>query len=210
MMNWWRGAAARKHVHTGFKLLHNPIVAQQNSNLFENRQTVAQPDCCATKFKPVWKSPNCCANWLLRNKIQTCLKIAKLLRKLIVAQQNSNLFENRQTVAQTDCCATKFKPVWKSPNCCTIWLLRNIIHTCLKIAKLLYKQSNHTTHDQIVCATACVVRTVWPLLGPLRRRLWNGCQRPCESRSGAAERIVSSRVLRCSKIAWCRSFEIKL
>ena len=23
-------------------------------------QTVAQPDCCATKFKPVWKSSNCC------------------------------------------------------------------------------------------------------------------------------------------------------
>jgi hypothetical protein len=25
-------------------------------------QTVAQPDYCATKFKPVWKSSNCCTN----------------------------------------------------------------------------------------------------------------------------------------------------
>jgi len=25
-------------------------------------QTVAQPDCCTTKFKPVWKSSNCCTN----------------------------------------------------------------------------------------------------------------------------------------------------
>jgi hypothetical protein len=25
-------------------------------------QTVAQPDCCATKFKHVWKSSNCCTN----------------------------------------------------------------------------------------------------------------------------------------------------
>jgi hypothetical protein len=29
------------NVHTHFKLLRNLIVAQQNSNLFENRQTVA-------------------------------------------------------------------------------------------------------------------------------------------------------------------------
>ena len=34
--------AAHKHVHTRFKHLHNLIVVQQNSNLFENRQTVAQ------------------------------------------------------------------------------------------------------------------------------------------------------------------------
>jgi hypothetical protein len=25
-------------------------------------QNVAQPDCCATKFKPVWKSSDCCTN----------------------------------------------------------------------------------------------------------------------------------------------------
>jgi hypothetical protein len=42
MMNWRRCTTARKHVHTRFKLLHNMTVAQQNSNLFENRQTVAQ------------------------------------------------------------------------------------------------------------------------------------------------------------------------
>jgi len=41
-MNWWRCTTARKHVHTRFELLHNLTVAQQNSNLFENRQTVAQ------------------------------------------------------------------------------------------------------------------------------------------------------------------------
>jgi len=37
-MNW----TARKHVHTRFKLLHNVIIVQHNSNLFENRQTVTQ------------------------------------------------------------------------------------------------------------------------------------------------------------------------
>jgi hypothetical protein len=42
MMNWWCDTTARKHVHTHFKLLRNLIVAQQNSNLFENRQTAAQ------------------------------------------------------------------------------------------------------------------------------------------------------------------------
>jgi hypothetical protein len=35
------------------KLLHNLIFGQQNTNLFENRQTVAQPDFWATKYKPV-------------------------------------------------------------------------------------------------------------------------------------------------------------
>jgi len=43
MMNWCCGTPARKHVHTRF-------------------QSVAQPDCCATKFKPVWKLSNCCTN----------------------------------------------------------------------------------------------------------------------------------------------------
>jgi hypothetical protein len=41
-MNWWRGTTVRKHVHTLFKLLHNLTVAQQNSNLLQNRQTFAQ------------------------------------------------------------------------------------------------------------------------------------------------------------------------
>jgi len=45
-----------------------------------------------------------------------------------------------QTVAQPDFCATKFKPVWKSWNCCT--------------------KSNHTTHDQIVCATVWVAQII--------------------------------------------------
>jgi hypothetical protein len=56
----------------------------------------------------------------------------KLLHNLIVAQRNSNLFENRQTVAQT--------------------------------VKLLHKQSNHTTHDQIVGAVGIVTR--YRLEGP--------------------------------------------
>jgi len=70
VMNWWCDTAARKHVHTHFKLLHNLIVAQQNSNLFENRQTVAQtvkPNhtrsnslrnslCCAVFWLCVWGS----------------------------------------------------------------------------------------------------------------------------------------------------------
>jgi hypothetical protein len=42
VMNWWCGTTARKHIHTHFKLLHYRIVVQWNSNLFENRQTVAQ------------------------------------------------------------------------------------------------------------------------------------------------------------------------
>jgi hypothetical protein len=47
-------------------------------------------------------------------------------------------------------------------------LLRNKIQTCLTIVKLLHKQSNHTTHDQPVCATTCVAQTVWPCVyGPL-------------------------------------------
>ena len=53
-------------------------------------------------------------------------------------------------------------------NCCKTWLLRNKIQTCLKIVKLLHKQSNHPIHDQTVCATACVVQIVWPCMGPLR------------------------------------------
>ena len=52
-----------------------------------------------------------------------------------------------QTVAQPDCCATKLKHVWKSPNCCT---------------------NSQTTHDKIVCATTCVAQNVWPFMGPLR------------------------------------------
>jgi len=39
-------------------------------------------------------------------------------------------------------------------------LLRNKIQTCLKNFKLLHKESNHTTHDQRVCASACVAQTV--------------------------------------------------
>jgi hypothetical protein len=56
-------------------------------------------------------------------------------------------------------------------NCCTTWLLRNKIQTCLKIIKLFHKQSNHTSHDQTVCATACVAQIVWPCVGPLRLSL---------------------------------------
>jgi hypothetical protein len=40
-------------------------------------------------------------------------------------------------------------------------LLRNEIQTCLKIVKLLHEQSNHTTHDQIVCATAGVAKKLF-------------------------------------------------
>jgi len=42
MTNWWRSTTTHKHVHTRFKLLHNLTAAQQNSNMFENRQTVAR------------------------------------------------------------------------------------------------------------------------------------------------------------------------
>jgi hypothetical protein len=38
VMNQWHGTAAPKHVHTHFKLLHHLIIAQRNSNLFENCQ----------------------------------------------------------------------------------------------------------------------------------------------------------------------------
>jgi hypothetical protein len=51
-----------------------------------------------------------------------------------------------QTVAQPDCCATKFK--------------------LFETVRLLHKESKHTTHDQIVCATACVAQAVWPCMGP--------------------------------------------
>jgi hypothetical protein len=44
--------------------------------------------------------------------------------------------------------------------------LRSEIQTCLKIIKLLHKQSKHTTHNQIVCTTACDAQTVWPCMGP--------------------------------------------
>jgi hypothetical protein len=59
-------------------------------------------------------------------------------------------------------------PSIHASNCCTTWLLRNKIQTCLKIITLLHIQSNHTTHNLIVCASGAVAQTVWPCMGPLR------------------------------------------
>jgi hypothetical protein len=72
MMNWWRGTTARKHVLTRFKLLHNLIVAQQNSNLFQNRPIVAQP------VKPHQTWSNSLLNSLCCTK---CLKVYGALKK---------------------------------------------------------------------------------------------------------------------------------
>jgi hypothetical protein len=57
-----------------------------------------------------------------------------------------------QTVVQPDCCTTKFKPIWKSSNCCT--------------------KSQITTHDQIVCATASFAQNVWTCMGPFTHWKW--------------------------------------
>jgi hypothetical protein len=48
----------------------------------------------------------------------------------------------------------------QASNRCATWLLRVEIQTCFKIVKLLHKQPNHTTHDEIVCATACVAQNL--------------------------------------------------
>ena len=69
-----------------------------------------------------------------------------------------------QNVPQPDCCTSKFKPVWKSSNCCAN--NQTTPHTIKQFAqqpvlrKLLCKQSNHTTHDQTVCTTVCIAQTV--------------------------------------------------
>jgi len=39
-------------------------------------------------------------------------------------------------------------------NCCTTWLLRNKIQTCLKIVKLWHKQTNHTRSNSL-CKSLC-------------------------------------------------------
>jgi len=59
-----------------------------------------------------------------------------------------NLKFETAIATQTVCFATKVKPVWKSSNCCT------------------NSQTNHNTHDQIVCETVCIAQTVWPCMGP--------------------------------------------
>jgi hypothetical protein len=55
-------------------------------------------------------------------------------------------------------------------NCCTSWQLLNNILNCLKIFKLLNKLSNHTIHDQIVCATVSVTQNIWTCVGHIRPR----------------------------------------
>ena len=62
-----------------------------------------------------------------------------------------------------DCC-NLLRPLYREKI--PTWLLRNKIQTCLKIVKLLHKQSNHTPHDQTVGATAFVVPTVWQCVEP--------------------------------------------
>ena len=70
------------------------------------------------------------------------VKGVRISDELVTWYNNSPTCPHRlQTVAQPDCCATKFQ-------------------TCLKIVKLLHKQSNHATQDQIVCARSRVVQTV--------------------------------------------------
>jgi len=81
-------------------------------------------------------------------------------------------------------------------NCCTTWLLRNKIQTCFKIVQLLHNQSNHTTRDQTVCSTACVVQNVRKCIGPLRR---------CDTASpGTTRSTTQSRFSDNSNLQLCR------
>jgi hypothetical protein len=71
-MNLWRGTTVCKHVHTCYKLLHNQTVAKRNSNMFENRQTVAQT------VKPQHTLSNCLRNSLCIPKCLTVYGALKL------------------------------------------------------------------------------------------------------------------------------------
>jgi len=75
------------------------------------------------KMRKVWESMMNCWCGTTRNHVHTYFRLS---HNLLVVQQNSNLFENCQTVAQ----------------------------------------SNHTTHNQTICVTACVMQIVWLCVGP--------------------------------------------
>jgi hypothetical protein len=55
---------------------------------------------------------------------------------------------------------TRFKPLHNPTLALRIANLLEKRQTAAQTVKLLHKQSNHTTHDQTVCATAGVVQTV--------------------------------------------------
>ena len=121
------------------KMFHNLIVAHQNSNLFENHQTVVQtikPH--HTRSNSLHNSlycANCCANNQTTPHMIKQFAQQSVLRKLLCKQTTPHTI---QQFAQ--------QPV---------------------LRKLLCKQSNHTTHDQTICTTACIVQTVRPCMGPL-------------------------------------------
>jgi len=90
MMNRWRGTAGLKHAHTHFRLLHNMTFAQQNWNLFENRQTVAQTVKSHHTRSHSSRSSLCCADCLTvcralhtarqrrRLKTKSCICVIKI------------------------------------------------------------------------------------------------------------------------------------
>jgi len=56
----------------------------------------------------------------------------------------------------------------RASNCHTTWLSYNFVQTRLKIVRLLHKQSNYTTRNQIDCAAQPVLRRLFDRVwGPL-------------------------------------------